>query len=605
MPLQTPISDRAVAADSAVPKAFVQAAAPEPKGSSYKVMDSARALGIAFSGFVIFFGLLEFWINRDSTNTDGISYLDVASAFARHDWSAAVNAYWSPLYPFLLGIALRLLKPAAYWEFTVAHLVNFLIFAGAAAAFQFFLSRFMLYRSARIASADLVTWSVLPDWSVRALGYTLFLWSSLQLITIAVLSPDMTVELFVYLAAGIVLGMRAKGIARVRDFFLLGIVLGFGYLAKAPMLPIGMVFLAIALFSAGGVKKSIVRISAAVLAMVLVAAPFVLTLSREKGHLTWGDSAKLNYSWYVNHIPRYHWQGTPARYGTPDHPTKELFAEPPVYGFDGPHNSTYPVWYDPSYWNQGVRPVWDWKSILGQVSANLPVYDGVIFGREAAVVVICLLLFLIGGRGEAALADLGDYWFLLIPVAAAFGMYVVVHVEERMIASFVVLIWMALFATVRYRDLPEIQRCASLAVAAVALLTLFTLAESVFGEMFVHGPREILSSSSRSFQWQIASDLHGMGLEPGDKVAWMRPSAFTPKQNYAWARLARVEIVAEVPGAQESQFWNDSPETRGKLFDAVSQTGAAAFVVTAMPSGFPDSGWQPLGKTGYWVHMLR
>ena len=267
MSLQTPISYPAVAADSAVPKSFMRAGTPEPEGSSYRMMDNARVLRIAFSGLVIFFGLVEFWINRDSTNTDGISYLDLGSAFARHDWSAAVNAYWSPLYPFLLGIALRLLKPAAYWEFTVAHLVNFLIFAGAAAAFQFFLSRFMLYRSARIASADLVTWSVLPDWSVRALGYTLFLWSSLQLITIAVLSPDMTVELFVYLAAGIVLGMRAKGIARVRDFFLLGIVLGFGYLAKAPMLPMGMVFLAIALFSAGGVKKSIVRISAAALAI--------------------------------------------------------------------------------------------------------------------------------------------------------------------------------------------------------------------------------------------------------------------------------------------------------------------------------------------------
>jgi hypothetical protein len=551
------------------------------------------------------FGLLDFWINRDATNTDGISYLDVASAFARHDWAGAVNAYWSPLYPFLLSIGLRLLKPAPYWEFTVAHLVNLVIFAGAAAAFQFFLNSFLTYRASRVESANSGALAVLPDWALMALGYALFLWSSLQLITIAVLSPDMTVELFVYLAGGIVLGMRAKGIARVRDFFLLGIVVGSGYLAKAPMFPIGLVFLAIALFSARGVKTSIVRFSAGMLAIILVATPFVLTLSREKGHLTWGDSAKLNYSWYVNHVPRYHWQGTPARYGRPDHPTKQLFAEPPVYGFDGPHTSTYPVWYDPSYWNQGVRQVWDWKSILRQVSANLPVYDGVIFGREAAVVGVCLLLFLIGDRGKSALADFADYGFLLIPVAAAFGMYVVVHVEERMIASFVVLLWMALFATVRYRDLPEIQRCASLAVAAVALLTVFTLAESVFGEVFVHGPREILSSSSRSFQWQIANDLHVMGVEPGDKVAWMRPSAFTPKQNYAWARLARVEIVAEVPGGEESQFWTDSPGTRGKLFDAVSQTGAAAFVVTEMPSGFPDSGWKQLGKTGYWVHMLR
>lgn len=41
-------------------------------------------------------------------NSDGVSYLDLASQYARGDLGALANGYWSPLYPMLLGGALRL-----------------------------------------------------------------------------------------------------------------------------------------------------------------------------------------------------------------------------------------------------------------------------------------------------------------------------------------------------------------------------------------------------------------------------------------------------------------------------------------------------------------
>jgi hypothetical protein len=572
-----------------------------PKASA----GDSRALLSAFWSFVVVSGVIECWINRNATNTDGISYLDVASAFARHDWSSAINAYWSPLYPFLLSIGLRLFKPAAYWEFTVVHFVNFFIFLGSAAAFQFFLSRFMRDRSVRTKAAGSDALSVLPEWAMRALGYSLFLWCSLKLTPIAVVSPDMTVALFVYLAAGIVIGMRAEGRARIWDFTLLGLVLGLGYLAKAPMLPVGIVFLAIALYLTRPTAKAVIGTGIAALAMILVAAPFVVKLSHEQGHLTWGDSARLNYAWYVNYVPRYHWQGAPSKYGTPVHPTSQVFTNPTVFAFDGPQNSTYPIWFDPTYWTEGVRPVFDWKAILRQVSANALVYEDVVLHEQGAVVVICVLLFLIGSRGKAVLADFGDYGFLLVPVIAAFGMYAPVHVEERMIAAYLVLFWIVLFATVRYRDLPETRRCASLAAVALALFMVVTLADSVLGEIASHSPRELLSSPAADFQWQVANDLHGVGVKPGDKVAWIRPSAFTPKQNYTWARLARVKIVAEVPTGEEGRFWEATTDTRSKIFDAVAHTGASAFVVTDIPAGFESTDWKPLGATGYYVHLLR
>ena len=43
-----------------------------------------------------------------SVNADGISYMELGAQYARGDLSALANGYWSPLYPFLLGIAFRI-----------------------------------------------------------------------------------------------------------------------------------------------------------------------------------------------------------------------------------------------------------------------------------------------------------------------------------------------------------------------------------------------------------------------------------------------------------------------------------------------------------------
>ena len=67
---------------------------------------------------------------------DGISYLDMGDAIIRGDWKMAINGYWSPLYPWLQGLAAWAIKPTPYWQFTVVHLVNFLIYLFALACFD-------------------------------------------------------------------------------------------------------------------------------------------------------------------------------------------------------------------------------------------------------------------------------------------------------------------------------------------------------------------------------------------------------------------------------------------------------------------------------------
>ena len=76
-------------------------------------------------------GALQAFAYRDDMNPDGVSYLDLADAWRRGDWAQAVSLYWSPLYSWLLGGALALLRPPARAEFPVVHLVNLLLYVAA------------------------------------------------------------------------------------------------------------------------------------------------------------------------------------------------------------------------------------------------------------------------------------------------------------------------------------------------------------------------------------------------------------------------------------------------------------------------------------------
>ena len=90
------------------------------------------------------------------------------------------------------------------------HLVNFGMYLFALGCFCF-LMREMLRRQ-RSQRAELVAHGLvtLPDWALLALGYSLFIWSSLFLVTLQLESPDMLVAAFVYLATGMLLRIRRQ-----------------------------------------------------------------------------------------------------------------------------------------------------------------------------------------------------------------------------------------------------------------------------------------------------------------------------------------------------------------------------------------------------------
>src|SRR6266566_7858750 len=88
-------------------------------------------------------GAIDAWVTRFTMYPDGVSYLDVGDAFWRADWHNAINAYWSPVYPLIAGLFLKVFKPSIYGEYPLVHLVNFLIYVVALICFEFFFSGFV------------------------------------------------------------------------------------------------------------------------------------------------------------------------------------------------------------------------------------------------------------------------------------------------------------------------------------------------------------------------------------------------------------------------------------------------------------------------------
>lgn len=538
------------------------------------------------------------WDGRHAMDPDSISYLDMGDAYLRGDWKTAVNAHWSPLYSWLLGLAMVVLKPSPFWEFSVAHLVNFAIYLLTLGSFHFFLLELLRYNRGQGAESPGNGGVTLPDWAWIALGYALFIWSTLNLITISLVTPDMLVAGFVYLVSGILLRIR-RGSASWLTFILFGLVLGFGYLAKSPMLLVGLIFLGLSMLSVGNLRIAVPRVFMALVVFLLVVSPHIHALSRAKCRLTFGDTAKLAYAWWVNRITYgVHWQGGPPGSGRPQHPTRKIFDVPPIYEFGTPIGGTYPPWYDPSYWYEGVVPHFDLKGQIRALKENAQTLLEII--RDSGLVVGCLILYLLGGRRWSCIKDIAKHWTLLIPPIAAFIMYSLTCLMARYLGAFVVLLWMGLFSGLRLPDSADSKRLIECATAAMLTVMMIAIGFSPALKAFSQAGELIAGRNPWPHpHYQVAEGLNRMGVRSGDKVA----SLGTSFKAY-WARLARVKIVAEIPSEHVRDFWSADSSVRSQVIETFASTGARVVVAQNIPSLASTRGWQRIGNTGHYAYLL-
>ncbi len=574
----------------------------------------ARRLHILSCAVAVALGLLHAWNGRDELNPDGISYLDMGDAYLRGDWRMAINGCWSPLYSWLLGVALRVIKPSPYWEFPVAHLVNFVVYLCALLCFAFFINEVMRHQRGEANKVAGGEWVGLPEWAWVVVGYTLFMWSSLELITVRYVTPDMCAAACVYMAAGLIVRMRRVAGGWL-TYVVLGVVLGVGYLAKAAMFPLAFVFVGVSVLAGDGdLRRAAWRAAVAAVVFLLVSSPFLIALSWAKGRVTFADTGRLNYAWYVNDIPGIYWQGEPGWSGTPRHATRKVMKEPEVYEFGTPVGGTYPLWYDPSYWNEGLTPRFALRRQLEVIIAGIRLHFFFLFplALRGSIAIGLFVLFYMSGRGWRIIKDVAARWFLLVPALAAFAMYSLVHVEGRYIGSFIVLLFVGLFSSVRLAEWQGARRlvaCVTIIIVAMFGLTVgLSSARAAYVTM-----RDVIKEESPYMNWQVAEGLKRMGVQPGDKVAVLNTSIGPPgylgnirsSDNMRWARLARLQIVAEVYSREDkNNFWKVDDAAKQQVIGAFAQAGAKMIVDDEVPDWAAAEGWQRIGNTDHYVHFL-
>jgi hypothetical protein len=631
-----------------------------------------RRWPVFLCGVALVAGACDVWKFREAMNPDGVSYLDLADAVRLGRWGELVNGHWSPLYPVVLAAVLAVLHPMPEREFAAAHVANFGIYVVALAAFHFFLRELLRFRRPlHEGNGSSPTVPAREPW-LETLGYVLFTWCSLKLINTGLVSPDLLVTALVYAACGVVLRMRresphdslggaaeksgrhtpwavassADGTRSVpatsggsfpdaRLTATLGLLCGSGYLAKTPFLPFGLVLIGCASAGAGRFRDRACRALLAVSLMLAVAAPWIAALSCSKGRLTIGDSAQLNYVWYVGRVQ------PPQR----THPIREIFTSPPIYEFATPVHGTYPPWRDPAYWDEGVQPRFDperqWARLVWNCQEYWELFTGLLDGF-AMPALIALVAAACWHRGWRVVADLAACWFVIVPGATAMAMFAVVLVEPRYVCGFVVVMLTASFAGLR---LPPTRpaRVALWGVALVAfaillrrsphpvrtaalvLLGIASLAAVV--ERFLRRPTRPafatglaaaivaaclagwrLSSSFGRAERPVAEtpdqrfvrELRQSGVPSGERIAVIGG----PCSGFYWARLARVQIVAELYEQYAARFWGLDAASRARALDAFRSSGAAYVLSMRPPPPEATDRWSRIGTSNRFVYDL-
>lgn len=551
----------------------------------------------------IVLGAFHAWADRHAMTPDGICYLDMGDAYWRGDWNMAINAFWSPLYSWLLGLAMRLLKPSPYWEFSVVHLVNFVIYLCALGCFHFFLLELLHYhrlRSARVSRNGEVT---LPEWALLALGYTLFIWSSLYMITIKFVFPSMWVAVFMYLAFGILLRIRREP-ASWLTFILLGVILGFGYLARESIFLFAFLFLGVSVFLVGNLRRAMPRVLIALVVFLSIASPLIMALSNAKGHLTFSDKGRLVYIWRIKNMIGIHWQGGD---GTPKHATRKLYEKPGIYEFGTPIEGTYPVWYDPTYWYEGMVFHFDLREQARLLRTVVILHINKFFRIETDLLIAGVLIFYLMGWRQWV-KDIAEQWSLLIPAISAVGMYSLLNFDPRHVGAFLAVLAMIIFSSVRLTDSQKSKRLVTWMVSTMVLTIMIPISVSTAPKAY-STLRDLIKGEDPTahVQWQVANALKQIGVQSGDKVAHIGDSFLI-----YWARLARVQIIAEVPTWDVDKFWAADPSVKSQVIKILAGTGAKVIVAELVifgkkvPHNYGSTiGWQRVGNTDYYVYNLK
>jgi hypothetical protein len=389
------------------------------------------------------------WSARFYITPDGVSYMDLSDAVITGQWGELLNAYWSPLYPALIGLIRAATRPTPYWEFVVVHALNLALFAASLAGFEYLLAplRDVARKASGRTSLD----------TARGLAgvYAIFGVFTLMMTPLVLPTPDLLVSAASLFAFGALLRLANDAESR-RAGVVLGVALAAGSLAKSFVIPWAGVCLVTAFVATRRFSRRPVVTAAAVwLAPVLL---WTAGLSEKYGHLTFGDTGRLTYVWYVNqvempsakHMP--HGAAVPAT----DSVLRGVAVTPNAPG-------TNPVWYDPARWYSDLHPQFVARRQVRVFSLLVAEYIA------SLAPMFLVITFWILAAGRTAVQDWWRrVWPVALPAIAALFAYAMVLVTTRYVAPFYMTILLLVLYALPWPDrIPPIRMMLAIGVPLI------------------------------------------------------------------------------------------------------------------------------------------
>jgi hypothetical protein len=294
------------------------------------------------------------------------------------------------------------------------------------------------------------------------------------------------------------------------------------------------------------------------------------------------------------------------------HPT--LIARSPLtFAYPSPVGGSIPVWYDPLYWYQGVRP----RLVLG---GQIRALGSGVKATLRAIVVGPLILLLVplvllwwarrsdgvarprnGGFVRAgpwwrrALRALADHAYLALAVAGILT-YLPLLVADRYIAAYIAIIAITAFllacAWLARPDLPStpVERVA-LATVLVAAAT-FLFAARLPAE---HVARQLAGDDAPgTSELRVARALSRAGIVAGDRVVFVGDTAAVLRAY--WARLDGARVVGNIDDAGGA-FWRLAPAAQSSRLSLLKSRSGARVVVTDESQARLEAGWVQIPGT--------
>ena len=216
------------------------------------------------------------WRNLEMLNPDAVAYLRIASYYANGQTDLAISGYWGPLLSWLLAPLLKLgMEPLIAARSAMA-----------VSAVIFWLGCMAVFRSFPVRP----TIHVLGAWlaALAAIGW------SVRFIT-----PDLLASGLICFAVSQTIQLRCQ--QNWISSALTGLFWGLAYLAKAITLPLAFVFTfgVLALewrVRLSGIKTLVRSLFLALLALALIAIPWVIVLSLKYGAPTFSTTARIAHA---------------------------------------------------------------------------------------------------------------------------------------------------------------------------------------------------------------------------------------------------------------------------------------------------------------------